>query len=87
MHYCEIMFMDKYERVRTEINVQNEVLKELALESPDQVFRVVEICAALFRKIIDEFEKSHNRPPTKDELIWVCSEKLKRNIRNFNNEI
>lgn len=88
MHYVEVKCMNKWELIKTEIHVQNEVLQELLLgDNPEKAFRIVDLCATLFRKIIEEFECSEGRPPTKDELIWVCSEKLKRNIRDLKYEL
>jgi hypothetical protein len=69
--------------IQKEIRVQSEVLEEIAKNDEEKCGKIVCTCAAVFRKVIQEFEQSHNRPPTKDELIWVCSEKINRNIREL----
>ena len=66
-----------------EIRVQTEVLHEITKDDEERVDRIVCVCASMFRKIIQEFEEKYDRPPTKDELIWVCSEKMQKNIREL----
>jgi regulator of PEP synthase PpsR (kinase-PPPase family) len=75
--------MEQRHIVQLEIHVQHEVLEEIAKDSEEKCGKVVCACAAMFRKIIKEFEEKFGRPPTKDELIWVCSEKMQKNIREL----
>jgi hypothetical protein len=70
-------------RPKGEILCQCEVLIELTGENNELINSVIESFAPLFRHVIEEFEESHKRVPTKDELIWVCSEHLNANIREL----
>ena len=69
--------------VQLEIHIQAEVLREIIKGDEERVGMIIRLCAGLFRKIIQEFKENFGRPPTKDELIWVCSEKMQKNIREL----
>jgi hypothetical protein len=45
--------------------------------------RLIECFGKLFRDIIIEFENNLGRDPTCDDLIWVASQHLNRNIREM----
>jgi hypothetical protein len=84
MNYVPVNnFMDSI--VIEEIRVQREAMEEIIhqTKTPEVELYVIKTLSVLFRTIICEFESTYERPPTKDELIWVCSEKMQRDIRKL----
>lgn len=70
---------------KSEITCQCEAFRELSCDDPIIAKIIMDwnscIIPVLFRKIINDFESTFKRVPTKDELIWVASEHLEINIR------
>jgi len=71
--------------ITEEIRVQREAMDEIIHQTKTLEIElyVIKTLSVLFRTIICEFESTYERPPTKDELIWVCSEKMHRDIRKL----
>ncbi len=70
-----------------EITCQNNALNELSHGDCNIALQYFEWddskIFVIFREIINEFEIDLNRVPSSDELIWIASEMLNRNIRTL----
>ena len=63
------------------IKIENQVQAEALLRLHGNLLQLIPIYAADFRQIIDEYKAANNgRPPTADDLIWIESERMGRDI-------
>ena len=69
-------------QVCNEIRCQREALFDIIHEDQN-THTYISILAPLFRHVITEFIQNQNRLPTKDDLIWVCSEHVDFDIRSI----
>lgn len=63
------------------IQVQGEVLEECCHCDMQKEMEFVLKYAGLMRKILNEWALEYDRLISKDDLIWICSEKARHNIR------
>ena len=73
--------------IQDEFKCQGEALKIISHNNNDTAMKLYmyhkgEIFEK-FRMLINEFEKDLDRVPTADELIWLTSERLHKNIREL----
>jgi hypothetical protein len=62
------------------VKVENRVQAEAFGRMNGNVLELIPLYAAGFRQIINEFEHVHGRVPSADELLWLESEHLGRDI-------
>ncbi|MDZ8119686.1 hypothetical protein [Pontiella agarivorans] len=59
---------------------ENRVQAEAFLRMHGNELKLIELYAADFRRIITDFETAYGRIPTADDLLWIESEVLGRDI-------
>lgn len=63
------------------IKKENQAQAEALLRLHGNVLQLIPMYAEDFRRIIEEYEATHNgTPPTADDLIWLESERMGRDI-------
>lgn len=63
------------------IKQENQAQAEALQRLNGNILQLIPIYAADFRRIINEYEATHNgQPPTADDLIWLESERMGRDI-------
>lgn len=68
--------------MNADLQCQCDLLSCIGKTEEDRL-KLIECFGKLFRDIIVEFEKNLGRDPTCDDLIWVASQHLNRNIREM----
>jgi hypothetical protein len=68
----------KKNHTREEILVQAEAFSRMS----GNVLDLISLYAADFRRIITDFERTLDRVPSADDLLWIESERHGRDIRN-----
>lgn len=69
-------------KTKQEILAQADALKRIPMDTLD----AIDLLCADFRSIIEEYEAKFNKVPTGDDLIWLISEKLGRDITKTGKE-
>ncbi len=75
------MAMMDTEIIRLEIRNQSDAIRDVIQGDESKVQLFIDKMGPLFRDIIREFEAKFHYVPTKDDLIWIASEKMNMDIR------